>query len=199
MPINRGKIKKGEHIMKKIAMMLMCMGMASVFAGASTQTADSACANPKFSPGNMCDTLSTLTDSSRLFVAIILPPPAPDSENTPAFKAKVKVWSESLFTKYDLRRYEDTLTRLPVPPDSELSWGYPSILMTKATALALVNESFIHRLEVRTSPPSTLIYSGKTESAERENKPLEARFDVLGRGIMRTNRSMNSFVKPLKR
>jgi hypothetical protein len=183
-------------MLKKIALMLMGIGMASAFAGPSAQSADSSCASPKFFQGNMCDTMSALADSARLFVNISLPRTVPDSENSPAYLAKVKVWSESLFTKYDLRTFQDTMTRLPVPPDSELSWSYGFIIMTKATALALVKESYIHRLEVRTSPPSTSVYSGNTGPAKQENRLVEIRVDALGRGIMRTNRSMNSFVKP---
>ena len=183
--------------MKKLALMLVGMGMASAFAGASAQSADSSCTSPKFLfQGNMCDTMSNLTDSARLFVTVSLLPTVPDSMNSPAYLAKIKVWSESLFTKYDLRRYEDTLTRLPVPPDSEISWSYSFLIMTKATTLALVNESYVNQLEVRTSPPSTSIISRNTGPAKRENKPLEARVDALGRGIMGSNRSMNSFIKP---
>lgn len=183
--------------MKKIAWMLICIGMASAFAGPPAQSADSSCASPKILfQGNMCDTMNTLTDSARLFVNISLPHTVPDSMNSPAYLAKIKVWSESLFTKYDLRTFQDTMTRLPIPPDSEISWIYGPLVITKATALALVNEAYIVQLEVRTSPPSTLIYSGKTGPAKRENKSLELRFDALGRGIKPTNRSMNSFVKP---
>lgn len=183
--------------MNKIALMLIGMVVASSYAKSSIQSTDSSCASTKFSPGNMCGTLSTLTDTSRLFVNILFYPPIPDSANTPAYLAKVKVWSESLFTEYDLRTFQDPLTRLPVPPDSEMHWSYGLIMTTKATVLALVNESYIHRLEVQTSPPSTSIYFRNTRPGKREKKPMELRVDALGRGLMRPNRSMKFHMKPL--
>jgi hypothetical protein len=111
--------------------------------------------NPKFTGTNVCDSLRLKNDADFMLFYISMKRPPPDSEENPEKRAQLKIWTQEMFTKYELwsMPFPDPVSkRLAVPSDSDQGWIYGQISMTKKTALELVDENYVLWLQITRIP-----------------------------------------------
>jgi hypothetical protein len=101
-------------------------------------------------------------------------------ENDSAHLALLAQHSEELFSKYDLRHESDTAVRWDGIPNGDLSYGYEGMLMTKKTALEIIQEPYVVNLSYQ-KVPQTVSALPAGRSAPVGIFPR--RFDLMGREV----------------
>ena len=141
--------------------------------------------NVKFSDYNICDSLMVKSDTDYMVFSIaVISRPTGGAKPTAEDMAKLRKWTDTLFTEYDLRAVTynlrpDTAQKLPAPPDSGLGWDY-LVSMAKAEAMRLLERSFILRLGY--NPPQAPL---SRKSSPRNLPPVSLTpYDLLGRGVV---------------
>lgn len=133
----------------------LALSLAFIAFPALAKSSVTACPSPKFLylnyPGDICDTLNAKKDSDLILFTIGIHHPPPDSENDPSQGMLLKARTHDMFTKYILNDLSG-MKRLPVPADSQLSYVYSSITVSKLTALTMVQEEYISVLQYERFP-----------------------------------------------
>jgi hypothetical protein len=123
--------------------------------------------------------------------------------------AKLKLSSGHMFSTYDIRfpihirsaepPVYDSTGRYSVPADSNLSYSYSLVLLSKRTALALVQEEYVGRLFIKTRFPSTASIRKGAPPVGRRFRNGEGWVDATGRERPRSSKGRLFFQPPRER
>ncbi|GEM_PF-5859084 len=132
--------------------------------------------------GTVCDSINARRPDDRMIFAISLKR-SPGNEMDSAHLAQVKVYSEDLFSKYDLRSARDTASPIR-PPLKEIEYGY-DVLIRAGSVDSIVNETYVAQLFYRYSPVSTglLIHAGKKAPQKQKWESFRCTWNPCEAGI----------------
>jgi hypothetical protein len=104
------------------------------------------------SRAQFCALFANAPDTAFLIFTISFYHYPPNVEYDSAHMALLTQRSEELFSKYDLRHAADTSVRWVGIPNNDPSYSYSYMLMTKKTALEIIQESYVEALSYHKEP-----------------------------------------------
>lgn len=106
--------------------------------------------------GNVCDSIAARNPWDRMIFSITMAR-TPGDHYDSAHMAVLKVNSEALFSKYDLRSSSDTAVPIK-PPLEEIDYGYDYLLIRAETLDSIAQEPYVVQLAFRSKLPTTRLF-----------------------------------------
>jgi len=137
-----------------------------------------------------CKLLDSLPDTTWFYIEIIIDQDTATSLETlysPEYLAKLRIYSDSLYSKYDIHYYMLPYSRLPPPEDSELQWDIAPIRVRASEIIRMVSEDFITEIGVSYVGYVSSLYGTPHPGKAGGERTSSRYYDLNGRAIQRNS------------
>lgn len=133
-----------------------------------------------------CKLLDSLPDTTWFYADIFIDQDTATSLETthsPEYMAKLRKYTDSLYSKYELHYYMLPYSRLPPPEDSELQWEIAPIRVRASEIIRMVSEDFITEIDVNYVGYVSSLYGKPHPGKAGSEGTLNRYYDLNGRAI----------------